>query len=134
MDVARIRYLTIESETDKAYLALLPSSTEPMWFPKSQITMHSTMSNYFEIPLWLAKAKGISEYTLTPKELKPLGLQHTVAPIWVCDKCRTSVISSIQPQCWPCRERMSKTTEEEVEKWSKRQSRRSRSASRQRRA
>jgi len=34
--------------------------------------------------------------------------------IWICPKCKTRVVSTTRPQCWPCREYMRNMTLKEL--------------------
>lgn len=55
----------------------------------------------------MAKGSYISprrEAIIRGEELYPLDW------FWICWGCDTTVISSVQPQCWPCREMMKNMT------------------------
>ena len=37
--------------------------------------------------------------------------------MWVCNGCEVKIVSSVQPQCWTCREMMRNITHKEMREW-----------------
>lgn len=69
----RVYYNWVEHKTEKGLLIHIPGKEKAEWFPRKEISTHSLLENYIEIPRWLAKRKEI-KYAEAPVKPIPRGL------------------------------------------------------------